>query len=240
MTQVTPEKNRELSPHNPKLDEPVDPEAVEEAKNKAEVALIQSEPTTWQIANSVAKEMKEIVPKGLQGRPVAVYALMQYGEELGIGAIQALQSFYIVEGQISSSAEFQRSLVLRAGHTLYPKELSSEKCVMYGRRADNPDIEMEFTWTIEDATRAGVNKPGSAWSKYPQAMCLARASAVVCRAIFADVIKGISYTPEELKEDNAVVFKVENAAINGEPIDTESSDEDYLDEPATQEQGELI
>lgn len=205
-------------------------EPTQETQN-TDLAVTANEPTPWQIAVSVAKDMQEILPKGLQNRPVAVYALMQYGAELGIGALQTLQAFYIVEGRISASAEFQRSQVLRAGHILFPKELSADKCVIYGRRADNPEIEMTFTWTISDAKRAGVVKPSSAWEKYPQAMNLARATSVVCRAIFPDVLAGISHTPEELEESKGISFTVENAAIEGETIDVQTTEDDYLDEP---------
>jgi hypothetical protein len=41
---------------------------------------------------------------------------------------------------------------------------------------------------------------GGAWSKYPRAMLSARATAELCRLHFADVIGGLSYTPEEIAD----------------------------------------
>ena len=54
------------------------------------------------------------------------------------------------------------------------------------------------TFTIEDARQAKLVKPDGGWATYPKAMLLARATSQLCRSLFADVISGISYTPEEL------------------------------------------
>jgi hypothetical protein len=153
-------------------------------------------PDTWGLAQYFAKEFTEIIPKGLRNKPKAVYALMMYADDLGITALQALQSFYVIEGKISSSAEFMRSQVLKAGHILYPKEASATKVVVYGKRKDS-EVEYTCEWTIEDAERAGLVGKDN-WSNYPRAMLIARATAEVCRTIFPDVTAGMSYTPEEL------------------------------------------
>ncbi|MGA9527139.1 MAG: hypothetical protein WBS24_03375 [Terriglobales bacterium] len=43
-------------------------------------------------------------------------------------------------------------------------------------------------------------KRASSWGNYAEDMCIARATARAARANFADVLKGMSYTPEELAE----------------------------------------
>ena len=43
-------------------------------------------------------------------------------------------------------------------------------------------------------------KKASSWANYGEDMCIARATARAARANFADVLKGMSYTPEELAE----------------------------------------
>jgi hypothetical protein len=43
-------------------------------------------------------------------------------------------------------------------------------------------------------------KRSSAWANYGEAMCGARATSEAARANFADVVKGLSYTPEEIRE----------------------------------------
>jgi hypothetical protein len=88
-----------------------------------------------------------------------------------------------------------RALVARAGHRLDVKLASNDKVVLWGKRADN-DSEATVEWSMKDAQQAGLAGRG-AWKTYPRAMLLARATSELCRMIFADVVAGLSYTPEE-------------------------------------------
>jgi hypothetical protein len=89
------------------------------------------------------------------------------------------------------------ALVQRAGHKLRVLETTSERCVVEGVRADDPEYVARTEFTLDDAARAGLlGKP--AWKHYPAAMLRARAISSLCRFAFADVISGCSYTPEEL------------------------------------------
>jgi hypothetical protein len=57
----------------------------------------------------------------------------------------------------------------------------------------------EFTYSIEDAKRAGLVKSGSSWEKYPQNMLFARAISSGVRIYCPDVFNGnLVYVPEEL------------------------------------------
>ena len=91
--------------------------------------------------------------------------------------------------------ELMRALVARAGHRLDVKLASNDKVVLWGKRADN-DSEATVEWSMKDAQQAGLAGRG-AWKTYPRAMLLARATSELCRMIFADVVAGLSYTPEE-------------------------------------------
>lgn len=151
----------------------------------------------------------EFVPSAMRGKPASVLACMIYGDELGIGPMQALQGVQIIEGRPGASPELMRALVNRAGHTIKVVEKSNSKVTLYGKRRDN-DSESTVTFSIDDAVTAGLctikdgkpharsssNKPLS-WEKYPRAMLMARATSELCRDIFSDVTAGLSYTPEE-------------------------------------------
>ena len=139
----------------------------------------------------------EFVPKGLRGKPAAVLACMLTGQEMGIGPMQALTHIHVVDGRPTQSAELMRAQILRAGHRFSIREKSNTKVTVYGQRSDTGE-ELAITWTMEDAKTAGLIKDGSAWKHYPRAMLMARATSELARDLFADVLGGVSYTPEEL------------------------------------------
>ena len=56
---------------------------------------------------------------------------------------------------------------------------------------------LELTWTIEQATRIGLVKPNSGWSKYPRAMLRARCLSEGIRTVFPGCL-GNMYAPEEV------------------------------------------
>ena len=147
----------------------------------------------WKTAQKIANT--PFVPTAFRGKPEAVFAAILYGDELGLGPMQSLNSIHVIEGKPSMSPELMRALVARAGHRLDVKLASNEKVVLWGKRADN-DSEATVEWSIKDAQQAGLAGRG-AWKTYPRAMLLARATSELCRQIFSDCIMGLSYTPEE-------------------------------------------
>jgi hypothetical protein len=147
----------------------------------------------WKTAQKIANTI--FIPSAFRGKPESVFAAILYGSELGLGPMQALSSIHVIEGKPSMSPELMRALVARAGHRLDVKLASNDKVVLWGKRADN-DSEATVEWSMKDAQQAGLAGRG-AWKTYPRAMLLARATSEICRMIFADVVAGLSYTPEE-------------------------------------------
>ena len=139
----------------------------------------------------------EMVPDNLRGKPEAILAVVMYGAELGIGPMQALQQINFIKGKPSMSAELQRALVLEAGHQFIvtaTRELATAQC----KRKDWEEWQTT-TFSIDDALLAGLlHKSDSGWAKYPDQMLGARVTSKACRMWFADVIAGMSYTPEEV------------------------------------------
>lgn len=165
----------------------------------------------WRLAQRISKT--EFVPRSFQGRPEAVLAAILYGDELGLGPMQALRNIHVIEGKVGASPELMRGMVARAGHRIEFVEYTDTKVTLRGTRIEGgvKQAPLEVTWTIADAERAGLLKivsgkvvakssKGGAlpWEAYTRAMLLARASSELCRANFADVIGGLSYTPEEI------------------------------------------
>jgi hypothetical protein len=151
------------------------------------------------LADAISKT--EMVPDTLRGRPDGVLAVMMAGFEVGVGPMQALQSINLIKGKPSISPELMRALVMQAGHQII-MEVSDDRATARCHRVGWPsDQWSEFSWTMEDAKRAGLVRGGdSPWTKYPRAMLAARVTSEACRNVFADVIAGLSYTPDEVAE----------------------------------------
>ena len=157
-------------------------------------------PEAWSLAQRIART--EFVPDALRGKPEAVLACMLAGAEVGVSPMQALSKIHVIKGRPAMAAELMRAIVLREGHDLWIEEQSSTRCIVGGKRKGS-DRETRVTWTLDDAKRANLLSNPS-WRSYPSAMLLARATAGLCRAIFPDVLAGISYTVEELQDGDVL------------------------------------
>ena len=142
---------------------------------------------------------------------------MLYGDEVGLGPMQSLARISVIDGRPSLAAEAQRALILAAGHELWIEESTITRCTVAGRRRDS-DQTSRVTWTSDDAKRAKLDgKPN--WRTYPRQMLLARASAELARAVFADAIGGLAATEELEGGDEAPAAAI--AALPPAPDGTE-------------------
>jgi hypothetical protein len=148
----------------------------------------------WKLAQRLSNT--EFVPASLKDRPNAVLAAILTGREMGIGPMQSLQSINVIQGKPTLAPELMRALVFRAGHRVDVLTHTDAECSLKGTRSDTGS-EATVTWTMEDARQAQLAGKG-AWKTYPRAMLLARATSELCRLLFADVIAGVSYIPEEI------------------------------------------
>jgi hypothetical protein len=148
-----------------------------------------------QIANT------DFVPKGLRGNPPAILAAILYGHEVGLGPMQSLAKIAVIDGRPALSAEAMRGLIFAAGHELWIEDQTNTRVTVAGRRADGTQTS-KVTWTLDDAKRARIAGKAN-WQAYPRQMLLARATAELARAIFADVIGGLVVV-EEVDGDGAV------------------------------------
>jgi hypothetical protein len=136
----------------------------------------------------------DFVPAGLRGNPAAIAAAILYGDELGIGPMQALAKIAVIKGRPALLAEAQRALVAAAGHEIWFEESTATRAIAAGRRHGSDRIG-RITWTLDDAKRAGLaGQPN--YRTYPAEMLRARASAALCRSMFPDVIGGMAAAEE--------------------------------------------
>ena len=159
-------------------------------------------PSAASLAEQIARS--DFAPTGLRGKPEAVMAAMLQGHELGIGPMSALAEISVINGKPCISAKLMRALVHRAGHDLWFEAKGNTKVTVCARRAGWPEDRVaKVTWTMDDAKAAGL-AGGQNYRKYPRAMLAARATGEICRDNFADVLGGLSYTPEELSDGDLI------------------------------------
>ena len=159
--------------------------------------------TRWATMLAPARQLAEIVsgtefvPAALRGNPDAVCAAIMYGDEIGVGPMQALAGIHVVDGRPQPSAELARALILAAGHTITVHTSTDQLCKVSGLRAGAPEASRTYgEWSLDDARRAGLLRR-QAWQQYPRAMLLARATGELARQAFPDAVKGLGHIAED-------------------------------------------
>lgn len=128
--------------------------------------------------------------------PFGAMTIIEYGRELGIPPVSALQTMSVVNGRLAIEAKALFAIALKHGVTIEVIEKTKERCVLRFRRPGyEPYVE---TFTIEDAKRIGLLSKDN-WQKYPEEMNYWRCGAKGLRAYCSDIILGL-YTKEELED----------------------------------------
>lgn len=187
-----------------------------------QVGAGQMTPVEWQAIEQQAHALaaSSIVPRAFKGTPADIVAVACLGREVGLSPMASMQSIHVIEGKPSMSAQLMGALVRARGHSLEIVKLDDDGCTMRGVRADTGNA-MEFTFTRQDAQAAGLAGK-QVWKAYFKAMAAARCTSQIARVLFADVLAGISYTPEEAASiagvDVVVDSEGEVTAIEGEVV----------------------
>jgi hypothetical protein len=138
-----------------------------------------------------------LIPKDFQGNPGNVLVAIQWGMELGMAPMQALQSIAVINGRPSMWGDAVIALCKAHPICEWVKEIEEEEtavCIAQ-RRGDPEPVERRFS--MEDAKRAGLlGKPGP-WSQYPRRMLQMRARSWCLRDAFPDLLRGMAVAEEQ-------------------------------------------
>lgn len=126
--------------------------------------------------------------------PYGVLAIIEYGRELGIPPVVALQNMAELKGRICISAQLLLALALQKGVSYRILESTDKVCKIEFRRGDRVYIS---TFTLEEAQRIGLTTKDS-WKNYPSDMLFARCVSRGIKRIAPDVGLGIT-TFEEME-----------------------------------------
>ena len=134
-----------------------------------------------------------------KGDPLAATAAILRGSELGLTPVTSLGAFDLIQGTPAPKAVTLRALVQSHGHSVWIESSTDVECVAKARRAGE-DVIHTSRWTIDRARQMGLTGKDN-WKKQPAAMLIARATSEVCRLVAADLLLGIGYSAEEVRDD---------------------------------------
>ena len=174
------------------------------------------EPTTLQEALKFSDILASstMVPRDFQGKPGNVLVAIQWGREVGLGPLQALQNIAVINGRPSIWGDAAIALV--RGHPdcqSVQEGVEGEGETRQGwcevtRRGEQPQRR---TFSIADAKRAGLWGKSGPWTQYPDRMLQLRARGFAIRDVFPDALRGVM-TREEAEDMPAEPRHVENLA----------------------------
>lgn len=155
-------------------------------------------PKTLDEAMQFAKLLagSSIVPKDYQGNPGNILVAVQWGAEIGLAPLQAMQSIAVINGRPSIWGDAMLALVRASGLLVSLDEEIGDtlaRCTVR-RRGDAEDVVREFS--MEDAKRAGLSGKSGPWQQYPKRMLQLRARAYALRDAFPDVLRGVHIAEE--------------------------------------------
>ena len=167
-----------------------------------EIARTEPRELGTQVQHAKLLAEASLLPDAYRKQPANILVAMEMADSLGISLTQAINGISVIKGKPTMSAEMMRALVMRAGHRLKIDKSTDEGCRILAARREWPEDVQEFTFTMKDAQRAGL-ATSSTYKAHPKAMLLARCTTMACRAVFPDVIAGVSYSPDEISEPAA-------------------------------------
>lgn len=185
----------------------------------------------WEVTKKQARAflmsgyLREEFTKGidLNTSLAKVLTIIQMADELGIGRMQGLRSINVIKGKPALSAELMLALAykkipgLKVTFTTPPEKQKEVCSVIVQRPGGDPSA---FSFAMTDAHSAGLVKPDSGWSKYPQDMLRARVLTRAIRAIAPDATMGLM-SLEELGSE-VVEMEASTAPIGSTTLPQES------------------
>lgn len=139
-----------------------------------------------------------LVPKDFTGNPGNILVAIQWGMELGLQPMQAMQNIAVINGRPSLWGDAVIALVKSSPVCEYVvEETSDEQSTCRVKRKGEP--EQSRTFTKADAHKAGLLGKAGPWTQYPKRMLQMRARSWALRDVFPDVLRGMPIA-EELQD----------------------------------------
>jgi len=144
-----------------------------------------------------------MVPKAYQNKPEDILVACQWGMEIGLAPLQALQNISVINGKPSVYGDAAMALVQNSSVCEDIEEFvegdgtQNPVAVCIAKRKGRRPVTARFS--VEDARRAGLWGKQGPWTQYPKRMLQMRARGFALRDAFPDVLKGL-ITAEEAQD----------------------------------------
>jgi hypothetical protein len=161
------------------------------------------------------------VPKAYQGKPQDILVCVQWGYEMGLAPMQALQNIAVINGKPSVYGDAMMALVQASAVCEDVEEFFENEgtpnpvAVCIAKRKNRKPVVAKFS--VEDAKRAGLWAKQGPWSAYPKRMMQMRARGFALRDAFPDVLKGLISAEEA--QDYPDEAKPQPVAKPANPLD---------------------
>lgn len=160
-----------------------------------------------------------MVPEGDHGNVGNILAKIQYGAEIGLPPMQAVQKLFMEGGKIGVEVTTLLGLVKASGELEFVKRdwnAEAKKATVTLKRVGQPEVN--YSWDQADTDRAGLSE-NEGHKKYPQRLFMHRALGFGLQDEFPDICAGLA-TFDQL-EDAGVKAQPPVAATTGDELATE-------------------
>lgn len=139
-----------------------------------------------------------IVPKDFANNPGNILVAIQWGMELGLQPMQAMQNIAVINGRPALWGDAVIALARSSPlcEYIYESDDGETATCRVKRRGEE---EQSRTFSMTDAKLAGLSGKSGPWSQYPKRMRQLRARAFALRDVFPDVLRGMPMA-EELQD----------------------------------------
>lgn len=159
-------------------------------------------PSTFDEAIKMAEILgrSNLVPKDFQGNPGNILVAMQWGMELGMAPLQAMQNIAVINGRPSLWGDAVIAIARSAPSCEYIQETIEGEgdrmtAVCKAKRKGQP--EEVRTFSVADAQQAGLWGKVGPWKTNPKRMLQMRARSFAIRDVFADSLRGMAVAEEQ-------------------------------------------
>lgn len=137
----------------------------------------------------------DMVPKDYKGKPGNCLIAMQWGAEVGLKPLQALQNLAVINGRPALWGDSVIAIVRGSPLCEYVIETDDgHTATCKVKRRGEP--EQIRTFSVDDARAAGLDGKQGPWTQFRKRMRQMRARAFALRDVFPDVLRGLPVAEE--------------------------------------------